>query len=148
MHQEEMTLSPAPKKDLVRTAKDFLGSAFGGKNTDLNTVIEEFTAEMTLVAEGLSEDQKRISEQTDMLSAQQTTFEDETLHKFHDVSVDVQELRERIDALEQKWDKLSKQHEKQRKKSEGLQGIFRQATVLVAIAAGAWVLTTLINFFK
>ena len=147
MHQEDQTLA-APKKDLVKTARDFLGSAFGGKNTDLNTVIEEFTSEMTLVAEGLSEDQKRISEQTDMLSAQQTTFEDETLRKFHDISVDVKELSERMDALEQKWDKLKGQNEKQRKKTEGLHGIFRQATVLVAIAAGAWVLTTLINFFK
>ncbi|MBE5777492.1 MAG: hypothetical protein E7326_08355 [Clostridiales bacterium] len=147
-HQEEQTALQTPKKDLVKSARDFLGSAFGGKSTDLSAAIEEFTSEMTLVAEGLSEDQRILREQADLLSAQQTAFEDETLHKFHDVSVDVSELADKLSSLETKVDKLAKQAEKQQKKQSGLAAVFRQATVLVAIAAGAWVLTTLINFFK
>lgn len=148
-HHDENTLSPAPqKKDLVKTAKDFLGNAFGGKNTDLNTVIEEFTSEMTLVAEGLSEDQDRISKQNDLICAQQTAFEEETLRRFHDASVDVSELKERLDVLQDKMDKMQKLQEKKHKKAEGLSGILRQATFLAAIVCGAWIITTLINFFK
>ena len=148
-HHEENALAPAPqKKDLVKTAKDFLGNAFGGKNTDLSTAIEEFTSEMTLVAEGLSEDQDRLSRQNDLLSAQQTAFEEETLRKFHDVSLDVGELNDRMDVLQDKMDKLLKLQEKKQKKAEGLSGILRQATVLAAIACGAWIITTLINLFQ
>ena len=73
---EDPALKAPPKKDLVQSARDFLGNAFGGKNTDLNATVEQFTAEMTLVAEGLSQDQTRLSEQADRLSAQQTLLED------------------------------------------------------------------------
>lgn len=148
-HHEETTLTNAPqKKDLVKSAKDFLGNAFGGRNTDLNTVIEEFTSEMTLVAEGLSEDQDRLSKQNDLLNAQQTAFEEETLRRFHDLSVDMSELNERMDALQEKMNKMQKLQEKKQKKAEGLSGLIRQATLLAAIVCGAWIITTLINFFK
>ena len=46
---------PAQKPGLVKSAKEFFGNAFGqGKNQDLSALVEEFTSEMTLVAEGLS----------------------------------------------------------------------------------------------
>ena len=155
--QDENMLTPEtdnmsarqPKKDLVKSAKDFLENTFGGKNTDLNTTIEQFTAEMTLVAEGLSEDQTRLSQQADRLNAQQTAFEAETLDKFHDLSVAVQENQEQMNRLEEKLDKLQKlTAEKKTKKVDGWTGLLRQATYLIGILAGAWIITTLINFFK
>ena len=150
MSNDERALAPASqqKKDLVKTAKDFLGSAFGGKSTDLHQIIEEFTAEMTLVAEGLSEDQTRLSEQADLLNAQQTAFEEETLQKFHDLNADLQALNRRMDQVNSRLDKLQQARDKQLRKESGLYAILRQATVLVSIAAGAWVITAIIRLFQ
>jgi hypothetical protein len=60
----------------------------------------------------------------------------------------VSELKERLDVLQDKMDKMQKLQEKKHKKAEGLSGILRQATFLAAIVCGAWIITTLINFFK
>ena len=138
-----------PKKDLVKSAKDFLENTFGGKAPDLHATIEQFTAEMTLVAEGLSEDQDRLSQLSDRLNAQQTAFEQETLDKFHDVSVSLQETNARLDQLDDKLAKLQKQAaDKKLKKTDGLTALVRQCTYLVGILCAAWIITTLIQFFK
>ena len=139
-----------PKKDIVKTAKDFLGSAFGGaKGKDLGQLVEEFTAEMTLVAEGLSEDQAALSRAQTSLSAQQT-IDRETLEE----SLSRQQAR--FDALEKRFDAMEKQQaqlqklvaEKKIKKVEGFTGLLRQATWLAAILAGSWIVVTIIQFFK
>ena len=150
MSHDERALAPAAqqKKDLVKSARDFLGNAFGGKNTDLSQAIEDFTSEMTLVAEGLSEDQARLSRQGDLLSAQQTQLEEEMLQKFHDLDADMQALSQRLDQLESSLDKLQHAREKQLRKSDGLHAILRQATWLVSIAAGAWIVTSIIRLFQ
>ncbi len=119
-----------------------------GDNT--NQLIENFTAEMTLVAEGLCEDQstlrrdvdKMITEQDRGIQAIQTrtdalesTLEEERRAYDRDVT----ELRNRLAALEKKANSKPVR-EKERKGN-----IIRDLTVLVGIAAGAWILITLIN---
>ncbi len=118
-----------------------------GDNT--NQLIERFTAEMTLVAEGLCEDQntlhrdvekmiseedRRIQSLKTQLDAAETSLEEE--RKEHDR--DLTELRNRLASLEKK---TAVKPAKEKK------NIIRDLTILVAIAAGAWVLVTIINKF-
>ena len=120
-----------------------------GENT--NQLIEQFTAEMTLVAEGLCEDQTKLRKEVDGLMTQEdkriqklestinlleTSLEEE--RKNHDQ--DVTELRNRVSQLE----KQAKVAGKDKKKSRT---IIRDLTWLVGIAAGAWVIVTILNVF-
>ena len=99
-----------------------------GENT--NQLIEQFTAEMTLVAEGLCEDQTRLRKET---SLEEERREQDKI---------VTELRSRISLLE----KQAKTSAKDKKKSGG---IIKGITLIVSIAAAAWVIVTVINvFFK
>ena len=119
-----------------------------GENTA--QLIENFTAEMTLVAEGLYEDQstlrremdkmvteedRRIQSLQSKIDAAETSLDEE--RKAHDR--DVTELRNRLAVLEKKANSKPAQ-EKARKGN-----IIRDLTILVAIAAGAWVIVTLLN---
>ena len=120
-----------------------------GENT--NQLIEQFTAEMTLVAEGLCEDQTKLRKEVDGLMTQEdkriqklestinlleTSLEEE--RKNHDQ--DVTELRNRVSQLE----KQAKVTAKEKKKSGG---IIKGITWIVSIAASAWVIVTIINAF-
>lgn len=113
-------------------------------------LIENFTAEMTLVAEGLCEDQTTLRREVDRmiteedrriqalqtkLDAAESSLEEE--RRSHDR--DVTELRNRLAALEKKANSQPVK-EKNRKGN-----IIRDLTLLVAIAAGAWVVVTLLN---
>ena len=147
--QEENALIPeadAPK-GVIQSAKDFVNGVLSPlKGKDVGQMVEDFTSEMTMVAEGLSEDQEKLARETDRLSVQQTELEQKMLDGFHDQDVTADEMRREIDSLKSRLDKAEKLlREKKEKKSEGLAGILRQATYLVAIGAGAWVIVTLIN---
>jgi predicted RNase H-like nuclease (RuvC/YqgF family) len=106
---------------------------------------------MTLVAEGLCEDQTKLRREVDGLMTQEdkriqklestinlleTSLEEE--RKNHDQ--DVTELRNRVSQLE----KQAKVTAKDKKKSRT---IIRDLTWLVGIAAAAWVVVTIINAF-
>ena len=119
-----------------------------GENTA--QLIENFTAEMTLVAEGLCEDQSTLRREVDrmvtqedrriqalqsQIEAAETSLEEE--RKAHDR--DLTELRNRLAALEKKANSRTGR-EKTRKGN-----IIRDLTILVAIAATAWVIVTLVN---
>ena len=121
-----------------------------GENTA--QLIENFTAEMTLVAEGLCEDQSTLRREVDKMiteedrriqalqtqvDAAETSLEEE--RRAHDR--DVTELRNRLAALE----KQASQKPSKEKARRG--NIIRDLTVLVAIAAGAWIIVTIINKF-
>ena len=113
-------------------------------------LIENFTSEMTLVAEGLCEDQSSLRREVDKMvtdedrriqaiqtqaEAIESSLEEE--RRAHDK--DMTELRNRLAALE-KQSSIKPAKEKARKGN-----IIRDLTVLVAIAAGAWVIVTLLN---
>ena len=116
------------------------------KGKDMGQLMEDFTAEMTLVAEGLSEDQQKLARETEKLSAQQTELEQRVLDGFHDADVSNDEMRREIAALRSRLDKAEKLlQEKKSRKAGGLADILRQATWLVAVGAGAWIIVTIIN---
>ena len=141
---EEKTLTEKPKKTLWDGALKMVK----GENT--NQLIEQFTAEMTLVAEGLCEDQTKLRREVDDMITQEDrriqklesridllemSLDEE--RKAHDK--DVTELRNRLSSLEKQ---ASKTPVKEKKKAGT---IIRDLTWLVGIAAAAWVIVTVIN---
>ena len=147
--EEEKTLTEKAKKT---TLWDGALKMVKGENT--NQLIEQFTAEMTLVAEGLCEDQSRLRREVDGMVTQEdkriqklesridlleTSLEQE--RKEHDAHVT--ELRNRLSVMEKQ---AAKAPAKEKKKAGG---IIRGLTLLVGIAAAAWVIVTVLNvFFK
>ncbi len=141
--EEEKTLTEKPKKLWDGALK-----MVKGENT--HQLIEQFTAEMTLVAEGLCEDQTRLRREVDgmmtdedrriqkldsRIAVMESTLEEE--RAAHDR--DMTEMRNRLAALEKK---AAKEPSKEKKKGGTL---IRDLTVLVGIAAAAWVIVTLLN---
>lgn len=141
---EEKTLTEKPKKTLWDGALKMVK----GENT--NQLIEQFTAEMTLVAEGLCEDQTKLRREVDNMTTQEdrriqklesridlleTSLDEE--RKAHDK--DVTELRNRLSTLEKQ---AAKAPAKEKRKAGT---IIRDLTWLVGIAATAWVIVTVIN---
>lgn len=140
----------ADHKTIVQSAKDFMNGVLSPlKGKDIGQLVEDFTAEMTLVAEGLSEDQHKLSQETERLSAMQTELEQRMLDGFHDTGVTCDETRAEIKDLRSRLEKIEKQlqdkKELKTKKTDGITGMLRQATWLVAIASGAWIVVTIIN---
>ena len=148
--EEEKTLTA--EKTKKPTLWDGALKMVKGENT--NQLIEQFTAEMTLVAEGLCEDQTKLRREVDGLMTQEdqriqklesrislleTSLEEEK--KAHDK--DLTELRSRLSPLEKQAAKTPSKE----KKRAGT--IIRDLTWLVGIAAGAWIIVTVLNvFFK
>ena len=134
------------KKNLVQSAKDFMAGALSPlKGKDLSQMVEGFTSEMTLVAEGLSEDQLRLQQQQDRMDGQLTEAEAQLAQ----AREEIRELQKQVSALEERLAKAEKEKkEKKLKKTEGFTALIRQATWLAAIIAGAWVIVTIINLFK
>ncbi len=117
-------------------------------------LVEQFTSEMTLVAEGLCEDQARLRSAVDGLIRQcENTAERE--------KQDYQELSDRLDALEtetnrklkdiaRRLDVIDREREKAKEKQpRGLFGgdALGRITVLAGIVCGAWVLVTILKLF-
>ena len=114
-------------------------------------LMENFTAEMTLVAEGLCEDQTKLRREVDKM------FTDEDRH--------IQKVESKIDLVEKLVDEektafdqtvtelrnriavLEKKAGKEATRSKNGKSIVRDLTWLVGIAAGAWVLVTIIQKF-
>ena len=140
---------PTQQKNVIQTAKDFVSGVLSPlKGKDMGQMVEEFTSEMTLVAEGLSEDQHKLSQETERLSTMQTELEQRMLDGFHDAGVTHDETRSEIKDLRSRLERIEKQLDKKElktKKSDGITGMLRQATWLVAIASGAWIVVTIIN---
>ena len=121
-----------------------------GENTA--KLIEDFTAEMTLVAEGLCEDQSKLRREVD----QMMTEEDRRIQRLesridltesaldeekgnHDR--DLTEMRNRLAALEKK---AVREPVKEKRKNGN---IVRDLTWLVGIAGASWIIVTILNKF-
>ena len=120
-----------------------------GENT--NRLIEDFTSEMTLVAEGLYEDQGKLHQEISQLAREEdarlqhieteldaldTTLEEERRNNDEAVT----ELRNRLAVLEKQNKVLKDKAAKKEKK-----GWIAQITIPVAIAAASWVIVTVLK---
>ena len=119
-----------------------------GENT--NALVEQFTSEMTLVAEGLCEDQARLRHavedlrrESDAVSqsirSEQMALESTIRENQRDIDKKLDELSRRLAALEKKQESPAR-----KKKDVNLMG---QATILAGIVCGTWLLTTILNLF-
>ena len=149
IENENLPAVPEEKKDLIHSAKDFVNTLFQPlKGKDLNQAVEEFTSEMTLVIEGLSEDQERTSRQVDQLSARQTILEEDLLSRLEEAEKALSDAQKEMKALQKKLEKAEKTAaDKKISKVNGFTGMLRQATWLVGIAVGGWIAVTLIKAF-
>lgn len=145
--QEIIPREEQKKKPLLSTAKHMIGKTLAPLRTgDTHKLIEEFTSEVALVAEGLSEDQARISHLIDNVAASQTTFENETLEKFGALSDELHTLEKQLKSLQEKQGKLEKAvQEKKLRKTDGWTAFLRQLTWLIGVFAGAWIVVTVLN---
>ena len=105
----------------------------GLKGRDMNALMDEFTQEMTVVAEGLSEDLALAQRDLAQLSAAQTIMEE-------DRAKDRRELSDRLEAIEKRLTALEKQREKGQKRG-GLSQVWRHADLL-RLNLGVFVLHT------
>ena len=143
--EEGKTLTEKPKKLWDGALK-----MVKGENT--TQLIEQFTAEMTLVAEGLCEDQTKLRKEVDGLMNQEdrriqklesridlleTSMDEERTARDRDLT----ETRNRLAALEKK---AAKEPVKEKKKAGT---IIRDLTWLVGIAGAAWIIVTILNVF-
>ena len=111
-------------------------------------LVEEFTSEMTLVAEGLCEDQARLRQSVEELrreddrSAQRLTSEVQAIETAirenqRDTDQRLDDMQRRLTALENRVNSRSKKND----------GIIRQLTLLASIICGTWLLVTILNLF-
>jgi predicted RNase H-like nuclease (RuvC/YqgF family) len=146
----ELSVSEPPKAENV-PQKFWNGALKLVKGENTAKLIEDFTAEMTLVAEGLCEDQTKLRREVDRM----ITDEDRHIQKVEskvdlvEKTLDdeknafdqtITELRNRIASLEKKAGKESSRNKNGR-------SIIRDMTWLVGIASGAWVIVTIIQKF-
>ena len=150
---EETTLAERPQQPAEKPKKLFSGALRMVRGENSAKLIEDFTSEMTLVAEGLCEDQSKLRREVDQMMNE----EDRRIQKLSskidlvESSLDEEkdqhdreltELRSRLAALEKKSgkDTIRKWHRR-----DG--NIIRDLTWLIGIAGAAWIIVTIINKF-
>lgn len=120
--------------------------AVKGENT--GALVEQFTAEMTLVAEGLCEDQARLRQAMEdvrraqdalsqQMQSEQSVMESTLREQQRDVDRRLQEIERRLSALE-----------KSRPQPKKRTGVLDQATVLAGIVCGTWLIVTILKMFQ
>ena len=146
---EETSLMNKPKKlwnDALRMVK----------GEDSAQLIEQFTAEMTLVAEGLCEDQNqlrgevnRIVHEEDRRMQKQESRQDQLEVMLEEQQREndriITELRNRLAVLEKQSERAEKEKErvKFQKEKKG-RNLVRDITILIAVAAAAVIVVSLV----
>lgn len=128
---------PQKKKDILTKSKDFLQTAMDSiSGKDLPKLVEEFTRDMVVIAEGLSADQESLRNAVKIQGEEQDEF-----------SRRLREQEKKLNDLQKKVDALTQRNEKRKKGETGLVFILRQATWLAAVIGGSWLLVTLVKAF-
>ena len=146
--QSENTLA-APedsgkKPGLMRGARDFIENTFNSlKGKDLNQAVDEFTSEMTLVIEGMSEDQVKLRCDTDEALAKLTILENDLAEQNDAHREELAKMRKTVEALEKRLHALEKPDKKGKRAT--LSTVLRQVIWLALIVCGSWIVVTLLN---
>lgn len=135
---------PAKKQGLMRGARDFIENTFHSlKGKDLGQAVEEFTGDMTLVIEGMSEDMAALRRDADKSSAQMTILENDMDAANEARQEEIAALRREIENLTKRIKALEKPDKKPEKPKINV--ILKQVTWIVGIFSSAWVLVTLLK---
>ena len=108
-------------------------------------LIETFTAEMTLVAEGLCEDQNNLRRE---ITQVRTLAEKLETRVDNEQEVLDTTLRENQKEIDRRLDALEAKAAKQDGKLKREKNLISQLTLLAGIIAGAWVIVTVLNLFQ
>ncbi len=147
MSDENNSIIRGPKKFLDNALK-----AVKGENTA--QLVEDFTSEMTLVAEGLCEDQNKLRGEINQLLSEEdrriqkmdsriTCVEKSLEEQQHENDRIVTELRNRLSVLEKKDQKEEREKLAQKGKKKERNRI-REATILIVVAAVAVIAVILV----
>lgn len=143
MADEKTTGKPSLWNQAMRVVK--------GDNT--NELVEQFTQEMTLVAEGLCEDQARLRRAVDGLIQQAEKDQSKTAQGYDELEKRIEknekEVKERLNELSHRLSDL----EKVRKKKKGLRGLLTgdalgRLTLLVAIICFTVLVVTVLKMVR
>lgn len=122
------------------------------KGDSTSELVEQFTQEMTLVAEGLCEDQVRLRKAVDGLiretDGQRTKSEQDYQDILRQIAEGQKDTSRRLDELSRRIAVLEKPAPKQKtgKFSLGADMISR-LTLLAGIVCGTWLIVTILNLF-
>ena len=147
MSEENNSIIRGPKKFLDNALK-----AVKGENT--TQLVEDFTSEMTLVAEGLCEDQNKLRGEVNQLLSEEdrriqkmdsriTCIEQSLEEQQQENDRMVTELRNRLSVLEKKDQKEEREKLAQKNKKKERNRI-REATILIIVTAIAAIAVILV----
>ena len=126
---------PNKKQGLLEKSKDFFQSAVDSiSGKELPRLVEEFTRDMVVIAEGLSEDQAALRDALAIQGEEQD-----------ELSERLREQEKKLNDLQKKVDALTLRNEKRKKGETGLVYILRQATWLAAVIGGFWLAVSLVR---
>jgi len=119
------------------------------KGDTAGQMVEEFTAEMTLVAEGLCEDQARLRKAVEDLRREQERSGQSASSEIAALENTLREHQRDTDRrLEDLSRRLAAMEGKQKKKESAKPSWMNQAIVLASIVCGSWILVTILQLFR
>jgi predicted RNase H-like nuclease (RuvC/YqgF family) len=125
------------KNGLLGKSREMLQSAADSlTGRELPRLVEDFTREMSILAEGLSEDQAALREALRLQGGGQDELAQKT-----------RAMEKQLEALTRRVDELARKAERRQKGEAGLARILRQATWLAAVVAAGFIVTALIRLF-
>ncbi len=138
--------APTAKPSLWNQA---LRAVKGDSNAEL---VEQFTQEMTLVAEGLCEDQARLRRAVDGLIRQAESEHDRTARSGEELARQLaeqaRETDRRLTELSRRLDEIERRQQEKRTKKSLLSGdTLGRLTLLAGMICGSAVLITLLKLF-
>lgn len=119
------------------------------KGDTAGQMIEQFTAEMTLVAEGLCEDQARLRKSVEDLQRAQEHAGQSARSEIEALENTLREHQRDTDRrLEDLSRRLAAMEGRLKKKESAKANWMNQAILLVSIVCGSWVLVTILQLFR
>lgn len=119
------------------------------KGDTAGQMIEQFTAEMTLVAEGLCEDQARLRKSVEDLQRAQEHAGQSARSEIEALENTLREHQRDTDRrLEDISRRLAAMEGRLKKKESAKATWMNQAILLVSIVCGSWVLVTILQLFR
>ena len=121
------------------------------KGDSTQSLVESFTEEMTLVAEGLYDDQARIRERLDGMQGQEDRDRQRLESDIQSIETMLREQQEKSDqrlrVVEDRLDVMERTLNKKEKIRRKLFGgnVLSQLILLAAIICGAWVIVTIVG---
>lgn len=122
------------------------------KGDSMNEMVEQFTQEMTLVAEGLCEDQARLRKAVEGLireaEGQRAKNDQDYQDVLRQLGENQQENSRRLDELSRRIAALEKPAPKEKPGKFHLgTDVISRLTILASIVCGTWLIVTILNLF-